>query len=149
MVGSGADAASARRGNESTSAAGRSGKNGPAGTSTPVYRRHEADKTVHDTRADRFEHRGPKALVGESFGYNLFVGHAISAASRDARERLLRYCLRPQLSLERLSVARDGKIVCQVKATRHGKATQRIMAPGLLRGDANLAEFRSDSGHRP
>jgi hypothetical protein len=42
---------------------------------------------------------------------------------------LLRYCLRPQLSLERLSVAPGGKIVYQVKATRRGKATQRIMAP--------------------
>jgi hypothetical protein len=87
------------------------------------------DRREHDAGADRFEHRGPRALVGESFGYNLFVGEAIPAGSRDARERLLRYCLRAQLSLERLSVARDGKIVYEVKAMRHGKATQRIMTP--------------------
>ena len=44
-------------------------------------------------------------------------------------ERLLRYCLRPPLSLERLSLRADGNVVYQVKATRHGKATERVMTP--------------------
>jgi hypothetical protein len=87
------------------------------------------DRHRRDPDQERFEYRGPNPLVGESHGYNLFAGDVIAAGSHDARERLFRYCLRPQLSLERLSVARDGKIVYQVKATRRGKATQRIMAP--------------------
>ena len=35
----------------------------------------------------------------------------------------------PLLSLERLSLGRDGQVVYEVKATRRGKATQRIMDP--------------------
>ena len=56
MVASGTPAARAQRGNGSTSATDRSGKNGCSGTSTPVYRRHEADKTVlHQIVSEQLE----------------------------------------------------------------------------------------------
>jgi hypothetical protein len=67
--------------------------------------------------------------VGEWCGYSLYAGEPIAEGNVNARERLLRYCLRPPLSLERLSIRPDGKIVYQVKATRHGKATERVMEP--------------------
>jgi hypothetical protein len=76
-----------------------------------------------------FESRGGSPRVGEWQGYSLYAGEVILEGNVDARERLLRYCLRPPLSLERLSVRQDGQIVYQVKATRHGKATQRVMSP--------------------
>jgi len=60
---------------------------------------------------------------------SLYAGNAICAGDNDARERLLRYCLRAPLSLERLSIAPDGNVIYQVKATRHGNETQRIMTP--------------------
>jgi len=59
----------------------------------------------------------------------MYAGNAMCAADKDARERLLRYCLRAPLSLERLSIGPDGKVIYQVKATRHGNETQRVMSP--------------------
>jgi len=38
-------------------------------------------------------------------------------------------CVRAPLSLERLSIAPDGNVIYQVKATRHGNETQRVMTP--------------------
>jgi len=67
--------------------------------------------------------------VGASHGYSLYAGNAIDADDKDVRERLLRYCLRAPLSLERLSIASDGNVIYQVKATRHGIETQRVMTP--------------------
>ena len=67
--------------------------------------------------------------VGASHGYSLYAGNAIDADDKDVRERLLRYCLRAPLSLERLSIASDGNVIYQVKATRHGNETQRVMTP--------------------
>ncbi len=76
-----------------------------------------------------FEQRAVNGSVGVSHGYSLYAGNAIDAEDKDARERLLRYCLRAPLSLERLSIAPDGNVIYQVKATRHGNETQRVMTP--------------------
>jgi hypothetical protein len=86
-----------------------------------VRRKPEAEPSE-----DRFDHR---ARVAEYLGYSLYVGDAIGATDRAAREKLLRYCLRPALSLSRLSLRRDGQVVYQVKASRRGKATERVMTP--------------------
>jgi hypothetical protein len=87
------------------------------------------ERTEQEADKDGIERRGAGRCVGECHGYSLYAGNAIPAGSPEARERLLRYCLRPPLSLERLSINRDGNVVYQVKATRRGKATQRIMKP--------------------
>jgi hypothetical protein len=79
--------------------------------------------------ADVYDRSGKRCAVGECQGYSLYVGAAIPAGCKEARERLLRYCLRPSLSLERLSLDGHGQVVYEVKATRRGKATQRIMDP--------------------
>ncbi len=76
-----------------------------------------------------FEQRAVNGRVGVSHGYSLYAGNAIDADDKDARERLLRYCLRAPLSLERLSIGPDGNVMYQVKATRHGIETQRVMTP--------------------
>ena len=82
---------------------------------------HERDADEH-----RFERRGSQARVAERDGYSLYAGEVIPGSDREACERLPRYCLRPRLSLERLSLGRDGSVIYQVKATRRGKATQRV-----------------------
>jgi hypothetical protein len=46
----------------------------------------------------------------------------------------LRYCLRAPLSLERLSIELHGNVIYQVKATRHGNETQRVMSPMQFMG---------------
>jgi hypothetical protein len=52
----------------------------------------------------------------------------VIATTKDERERLLRYCARAPLSLERLSVSRCGKVVYQLRRPIRGK-THRIMEP--------------------
>ena len=94
-----------------------------------TVRQRPSDNAERQGSRDAYDCSGQRCAVGEHQGFSLYVGAAIPAGSKDARERLLRYCLRPSLSLERLSVNRDGQVVYQVKATRRGKATQRIMEP--------------------
>ncbi|MBN1605030.1 MAG: transposase [Polyangiaceae bacterium] len=91
--------------------------------------RHPDRQVQHDATAQEFEYRAGSHRVGECEGYSLYAGDVISEGNPQARERLLRYCLRPPLSLERLSLRADGNVVYQVKATRHGKATERVMTP--------------------
>ncbi len=53
---------------------------------------------------------------------------SVSAHDREGRERLLRYCARPPLSLERLSVLADGRVAYRIKNPR-GPQTHRVMSP--------------------
>jgi hypothetical protein len=102
---------------------------GAVGTRGLVTVRQRSRATPEQGHTDIFDRAGQRCSLGEYQGYSLYVGAAIPAGSKEARERLLRYCLRPSLSLERLSLDRNGQVVYQVKATRRGKATQRIMDP--------------------
>jgi hypothetical protein len=52
----------------------------------------------------------------------------IAADDDEGRERLLRYCARPPLSLERILVLRDGRIAYRLKTPRKGR-THRVMEP--------------------
>jgi Putative transposase len=78
----------------------------------------------------------PRALTGalasrrarSSRGFDIHAGVSVSAHDREGRERLLRYCARPPLSLERLSVLADGRVACRVKNPR-GPQTHRVMSP--------------------
>jgi hypothetical protein len=94
-----------------------------------TVRQRRSDTAGQQGNTDVYDRSGQRCSVGEYQGYSLYVGAAIPAGSKEARERLLRYCLRPSLSLERLSLNREGQVVYEVKATRRGKATQRVMDP--------------------
>ena len=48
-------------------------------------------------------------------GFDVHAGVVVSASDREGRERLLRYCARPPLSLERLSVLGDGRIAYAIR----------------------------------
>ena len=78
----------------------------------------------------------PRALTGalasrrarSSRGFDIHAGVSVSAHDREGRERLLRYCARPPLSLERLSVLADGRVAYRIKNPR-GPQTHRVMSP--------------------
>ena len=55
---------------------------------------------------------------------------AVRIASEDdvGREKLVRYCARPPLSLDRIEVLRDGRISYRMKTPRKGR-THRVMEP--------------------
>jgi len=52
---------------------------------------------------------------GHSRGFDVHAGVVVSASDREGRERLLRYCARPPLWLERLSGLRDGRIAYAIR----------------------------------
>jgi hypothetical protein len=102
---------------------------GSLGLGNLVKKRSKPRTSNQDADEGGFEQRAVNGRVGVSHGYSLYAGNPISAWDRDGRERLLRYCLRAPLSLERLSIGPDGNVIYQVKATRHGSETQRITSP--------------------
>ncbi len=61
-------------------------------------------------------------------GFDLHAGVAVAANDREGRERLLRYCARPPLSLERLSRLPDGRIAYELRKP-WGRQTHRVMDP--------------------
>jgi hypothetical protein len=61
-------------------------------------------------------------------GFDIHAAVAVTASDRDGRERLLRYCARAPLSLERLALLPDGRIAYRIKAPR-GRQTHRVMTP--------------------
>jgi hypothetical protein len=69
-----------------------------------------------------------KGLVAEHLKFNLHAGVSVPAGLPGARERLLRYCARPPLALERLSVLEDGRIRYRIKDTDQA----RVMTPMQL-----------------
>ncbi|MCH2107968.1 MAG: transposase [Polyangiaceae bacterium] len=58
--------------------------------------------------------------------FNIHVGEP--ASGKEEREQLIRYCARAPLSLERLSISEDDKVVYQLKHPIGGK-THRVMSP--------------------
>jgi Putative transposase len=75
---------------------------------------------------------------------------AMSAFNEQGRERLVRYCLRGPLALERLSRLRDGSLAYRTKYGR-GQRTHLVMTPvEFLARMASLGEARMNrSGRRP
>jgi len=88
-------------------------------------------------------------------GFDVHAGVVVSASDREGRERLLRYCARPPLSLERLSVLSDGRIAYAIRKpwgneTIAGRtlhlATELQRIDGRVRGTARTARARQSRG---
>jgi hypothetical protein len=77
----------------------------------------------------RFDHRKRSPWAAEIDGFSVHAGVHIQAGDAKGREILLRYCARPALSLERLSVLADGRIAYQTKYPGRGGKTHRLMTP--------------------
>ncbi len=78
---------------------------------------------LEPARPTRSARRGAQAR-----GFDLHAGVAVAANDREGRERLLRYCARPPLSLERLSRLPDGRIAYELRKP-WGRQTHRVMEP--------------------
>ena len=76
----------------------------------------------------RFVRRTKSPWAAEVDGFSVEAGVAFGALDRKGREKLARYCLRPAVASERLSVLRDGSVAYQCKYPNRGK-THRVMPP--------------------
>lgn len=77
----------------------------------------------------RFDHRRKSPWSAEADGFSVHAGVWIAASDAAGREKLLRYCARPTLSLERLGVLPDGRVTYRVKYPRKGGRTHLVMDP--------------------
>jgi hypothetical protein len=62
-------------------------------------------------------------------GFDVHAGVVVSGSDREGRERLFRYCARPPLSLERLSVTKDGFVAYRLRRPFGPGRTHRLMTP--------------------
>jgi uncharacterized protein YbaR (Trm112 family) len=77
----------------------------------------------------RFNHRDASPWSASLDGFTVHAGVSIGRANAEARERLIRYCARPALSLERLDVLPGGFITYRSKYPLSGGRTHRVMQP--------------------
>jgi hypothetical protein len=61
-------------------------------------------------------------------GFNVNAAVRVGADMDEARERLVRYCARPAIALDRISRLPDGRIAYRMKYPRRG-TTHRVMTP--------------------
>jgi len=61
-------------------------------------------------------------------GFSLHAGVSFGALDRKGRERLVRYCTRPPLAMDRLSVLRDGSVAYKLKWANK-RSSHRVMSP--------------------
>jgi hypothetical protein len=79
-----------------------------------------------------FAHRAKSPLSAQAQGFSLHAGVRIGAADREGLRRLVRYCARPAICAERLSLLPDGRIAYQLKKPNARGATHRVMSPQEL-----------------
>ncbi len=72
--------------------------------------------------------RTKSPLAAEVDGYSVEAGVQFGALDRKGREQLVRYCLRPAIANERLSILRDGSVAYRTKYPK-GRRTHRVMQP--------------------
>jgi hypothetical protein len=75
----------------------------------------------------RFARRNNSAWAANVEGFSVEAGVHFGALDRKGRERLVRYCLRPPIAMDRFSILRDGSIAQLTKYPR-GRATHRVMS---------------------
>jgi len=89
------------------------------------------DANVEQSAKDDDEALGEKRekrFTATVSGFNVHAAVRVAADNDEARERLVRYCTRPTLSLERLSLLPDGRVAYRVKYPRRG-TTHLVMTP--------------------
>ena len=67
-----------------------------------------------------------KRWAAEYKGFSLHAGVSFSALDRKGRSRLVRYCVRPPLAIDRLRVLRDGSIAYKVRWKTRSGSTYRV-----------------------
>ena len=77
--------------------------------------------------------------VGEHNGLSLHAGVSFGALDRKGREKLVRCCTRPPISVERLSVLSDGSIAYQPPSSNPADALPRSSRSALELASADRA----------
>jgi len=86
--------------------------------------------TLPNAEASEDDHEsapGKHAVAVDRGGCNLHAGVRIETGDDVGRERLLRYCARPPLSLERLRRLPGGRVAYRLKYVTRGRGKFRIM----------------------
>jgi hypothetical protein len=78
---------------------------------------------------DDLDERKRSRWSAEVDGYSVHAGGSMRGDDAEGRERLIRYCARPPLSLERLKALPDGRVAYRTKYPRRGGKTHRVMTP--------------------
>jgi len=89
------------------------------------------DSDAHSADADESRAHEPKRrgrYTVELEGFNINAGVRVDADNDVGREKIARYCSRPSISLERLSLLDDGRVAYRVRHSRRGE-THRVMEP--------------------
>src|SRR5271170_4767818 len=84
--------------------------------------------TIASDEPPRPRHLDPP-LCAIAQGVNVHAGVVVSAGERAALERLVRYLLRPALSLKRLSLRDDGAVVYRLQRPDRRGRTALVMTP--------------------
>jgi hypothetical protein len=71
----------------------------------------------------------PPPLCARLEGFSLHAAVAIHENDREGLERLARYCARPALSVDRLSVTEDGRVRYRMKRTFSDGRSEVVLAP--------------------
>jgi hypothetical protein len=93
-----------------------------------IDERGRVEEGARDDPLAPFRRKGSRHAA-EALGFHLHTGVAVPAENRFGREILLRYCARPPLSLERLSILPDGRIAYRIKKPWRKDQTHRVMTP--------------------
>jgi hypothetical protein len=73
--------------------------------------------------------RNKSPFAADIDGFSVEAGVHFGALDRKGRERLIRYCLRPAISNERLMLLRNGSIAYRTKYPMRRGKTHRVMTP--------------------
>lgn len=88
---------------------------------------HPAAPDVTDRDAQDFE-RSDRRCWAACEGFDVECAARVGRDEDERRERLVRYCARPPLSLDRVELLPDGRIGYRLKTPRKGR-THRVMTP--------------------
>ncbi len=90
--------------------------------------RGRSQQELFDDSGVRPNRRKSSPWAADVDGYSVEAGVHFGALDRKGREKLVRYCLRPAIANDRLSILRDGSIAFRCKYPTRGR-THRVMQP--------------------
>jgi hypothetical protein len=93
---------------------------------------------------DRDMERPDRRFAANFEHFDVHCAVRIDRDDDEGRERLVRYCTRPVLSLDRLSVLKDGRVSYRVKYPRRGRTHRVMTGPEFL---ARLAALVAPPRH--
>jgi hypothetical protein len=94
-----------------------------------TFLRLAADGTPVPVDDERFGTGIKSPWAAEAGGFNVHAGVTVRAGDREGLERLCRYCARPPIALERISLLPDGRVAYLLRKPRQSGATHLVLEP--------------------